>query len=46
MGAANATLTFMAGGDGAAVKEAETVLLHMGKSVVHCGASGAGQVAS
>jgi len=45
MGAANATLTFMAGGDAAAVKEAETVLLHMGKRVVHCGASGAGQVA-
>jgi 3-hydroxyisobutyrate dehydrogenase-like beta-hydroxyacid dehydrogenase len=45
IGAANATLTFMAGGDAAAVAEAEKVLLHMGKSVVHCGESGAGQVA-
>lgn len=45
IGASNATLTFMAGGDAAAVAQAEAVLLHMGKSVVNCGDSGAGQVA-
>ena len=45
IGAANATLTFMAGGDAGAVKEAEKTLALMGKSVVHCGDSGAGQAA-
>jgi 3-hydroxyisobutyrate dehydrogenase len=45
IGAANATLTFMAGGNADAVKEAEKTLALMGKSVVHCGDSGAGQAA-
>ena len=45
IGAANATLTFMAGGDATAVTAAEHVLLHMGKKVVLCGEAGSGQVA-
>ena len=45
IGAAKASLTFMAGGSVEAVKEAEKTLALMGKSVVHCGESGAGQAA-
>jgi len=45
VGACNATLTFMAGGDAAVVKMAEHILLQMGTHVLHCGDSGAGQVA-
>lgn len=44
-GAIGATLTFMCGGDAAAVKDAEQFLMHMGKRVVHCGDHGSGQAA-
>ena len=44
-GAANATLTFMMGGDDAAVERARPVLEKMGKRLVHCGAAGTGQIA-
>lgn len=44
--AANAgTLTFMAGGSAAAFARAEPFLADMGKTVIHAGASGAGQAA-
>jgi 3-hydroxyisobutyrate dehydrogenase len=45
MGAAGATLTFMAGGEADAFAQAEPVLLQMGRKVVHCGGPGAGQAA-
>jgi 3-hydroxyisobutyrate dehydrogenase len=45
MGAANATLTFMVGGEDAAVEAARPVLEAMGRTIVHCGAAGAGQAA-
>ena len=45
IGATNATLTFMAGGDTAAVQMGKDVLLHMGKKVIHCGDAGSGQAA-
>ncbi len=45
MGAENATLTFMVGGPDAAFAAAEPIFGAMGKTVVHCGASGAGQAA-
>jgi 3-hydroxyisobutyrate dehydrogenase len=44
-GAEAATLTFMVGGDEAAVAKATPVLENMGKKIVHCGDAGAGQVA-
>lgn len=44
-GAAAGTLTFMVGGDDAAVARATPVLDMMGASVVHCGGVGTGQVA-
>ena len=44
-GAAAGTLTFMVGGEAAAVARAEPVLSDMGKAVVHAGPSGAGQAA-
>lgn len=44
-GAADATLTFMAGGADEAITRAETVLLLMGRRVVACGGPGAGQSA-
>lgn len=44
-GAAAGTLTFMVGGEKAAVARAEPVLGAMGKAVVHAGPSGAGQAA-
>ena len=44
-GAEAATLTFMAGGEEAAVEAARPLLLAMGKNVVHAGASGSGQAA-
>ena len=40
-----ATLTFMAGGSGGGLREAEPILEKMGKRVVHCGEAGAGQAA-
>lgn len=44
-GAEAATLTFMVGGEAKDFEAAKPVLLAMGKNVVHCGASGNGQVA-
>lgn len=44
-GAAQATLTFMAGGEQAAFNAARPVLEAMGKRIVHCGGPGAGQAA-
>jgi len=45
IGARNATLTIMAGGDASALEKAMPVLMAMGKTVTHVGDSGAGQVA-
>ncbi|WP_191084335.1 3-hydroxyisobutyrate dehydrogenase [Roseococcus microcysteis] len=45
MGAENGTLTFMVGGDAEAFARAKPILEAMGRTVVHCGASGAGQAA-
>lgn len=42
-GAINGTLSIMVGGDAEAVHRADPVFRAMGKSVVHCGPSGAGQ---
>jgi len=44
-GAEAGTLTFMVGGDGAALERARPVLEAMGKNIFHAGAAGAGQVA-
>ncbi|KJS59476.1 3-hydroxyisobutyrate dehydrogenase [Streptomyces rubellomurinus] len=44
-GAEAASLTFMVGADDPDFAEAEPVLAAMGRRVVHCGASGAGQAA-
>jgi 3-hydroxyisobutyrate dehydrogenase len=44
-GAEAGTLTFMVGGDAADFEKAKTVLLCMGKNIVHCGGAGNGQVA-
>jgi 3-hydroxyisobutyrate dehydrogenase len=44
-GAKGATLTFMAGGAKEAFDRAEPILSRMGKKVVHCGETGAGQAA-
>jgi 3-hydroxyisobutyrate dehydrogenase len=44
-GAKAGTLTFMAGGTGAAFARAEPLLKAMGKNVFHCGDAGAGQAA-
>jgi len=45
IGARNATLAIMVGGDAAALEKAMPVFLAMGKTVTHVGATGAGQVA-
>jgi 2-hydroxy-3-oxopropionate reductase len=45
IGARDGTLTIMVGGPAAALEKAMPVLLAMGKTVTHVGASGAGQVA-
>jgi len=45
VGARNATLAIMVGGDPAALEKAMPVLLAMGKTVTHVGGPGAGQVA-
>jgi 3-hydroxyisobutyrate dehydrogenase len=45
VGARNATLAIMAGGEAAAVERVRPILLRMGKSVTHCGPVGAGQMA-
>ncbi|MFT3776811.1 MAG: 3-hydroxyisobutyrate dehydrogenase [Ottowia sp.] len=44
-GAAAGTLTFIVGGDSAALERARPVLQAMGKNIFHMGAAGAGQVA-
>src|SRR4029077_2025516 len=44
-GAGGATLTFMCGGNEEAFAAAKPVLEKMGKRIVHCGGSGAGQAA-
>jgi len=44
-GAEAGTLTFMAGGEDAAIEAARPILMAMGKNVVHTGASGSGQAA-
>lgn len=44
-GAAAGTLTFMVGGDAAALEQARPVLSAMGAHIFHAGAAGAGQVA-
>ncbi len=44
-GAEAGTLTFMVGGDAADFEAAKPILQCMGKSLVHCGAAGNGQVA-
>jgi 3-hydroxyisobutyrate dehydrogenase len=44
-GANGGTLTFMVGGDGEDLERAREVFAAMGKRVVHCGESGAGQAA-
>lgn len=45
VGATAATLTFMVGGERDAYESARPILGAMGKKVVHCGGSGAGQAA-
>jgi 3-hydroxyisobutyrate dehydrogenase len=44
-GATSSTLTFMVGGDSGAFARGEPILKAMGKTIVHAGASGAGQAA-
>ena len=44
-GASGGTLTFMAGGSGAAFASAEPLFDIMGQKAVHCGVAGAGQAA-
>jgi 3-hydroxyisobutyrate dehydrogenase len=44
IGADAGTLTFMCGGDAATFERARPILEGMGKNIVHCGASGLGQV--
>ncbi|MGE5250249.1 MAG: NAD(P)-dependent oxidoreductase [Bacteroidota bacterium] len=45
IGARNATLTIMVGGDAAALEKAMPALSAMGKTITHVGEAGAGQVA-
>jgi len=45
IGADQATLTFMVGGPKEGFRNAEAVLKHLGKSIVHCGDVGMGQAA-
>jgi len=44
VGARNATLSIMVGGDEAAFAKVEPLLQLMGKSISHCGPSGSGQL--
>lgn len=43
IGAKNGTLTIMVGGDAQAFADVRPYLMHMGKTLVHCGPSGSGQ---
>ena len=45
MGAEAGTLTFMVGGSAEALERARPILEAMGRTIVHCGEAGAGQVA-
>lgn len=45
VGARDATLTFMVGGEQQGFKQAEPILKAMGKNIVYCGPSGNGQAA-
>jgi 3-hydroxyisobutyrate dehydrogenase-like beta-hydroxyacid dehydrogenase len=45
VGARNATLAIMAGGNAAALEKARPVLEKLGKSITHCGEVGSGQLA-
>jgi 3-hydroxyisobutyrate dehydrogenase len=45
VGARNATLAIMAGGDTAAIERVRPILQVMGRSITHCGPVGSGQVA-
>lgn len=45
VGAKNATLAIMAGGNAAALEKARPVLERLGKSITHCGPVGSGQLA-
>ena len=42
--ARDALLTFMVGGPDSSFEQAKAILSKLGKNVVHCGASGTGQV--
>lgn len=44
VGAKNATLSIMVGGDEQAFKAVEPLLKHMGKTITYCGGSGTGQL--
>ena len=44
-GAKEATLSIMVGGPVAALERVRPVLTHLGRTIVHCGDSGAGQIA-
>ncbi|MHC5308267.1 3-hydroxyisobutyrate dehydrogenase [Bartonella sp. LJL80] len=45
IGAINASLTFMVGGEEQAFQKGQALLAAMGKRIVHCGGDGAGQAA-
>jgi 3-hydroxyisobutyrate dehydrogenase len=45
MGAQGGTLTFMVGGTDAAFAKSRPILANMGRTIVHAGASGSGQIA-
>jgi 3-hydroxyisobutyrate dehydrogenase len=45
MGAQGGTLTFMVGGTEAAFKKGQPILANMGRTIVHAGAAGSGQIA-
>ena len=44
VGAKNATLSIMVGGEEPAFNKVEPLLRHMGKNIIYCGPSGAGQL--
>jgi len=44
VGARNAALSIMVGGEGSAFAKVEPLLRHMGKTITHCGGSGTGQL--
>jgi 3-hydroxyisobutyrate dehydrogenase len=44
VGAKNANLSIMVGGESGAFKRVEPLLAHMGKTITYCGKSGAGQL--